>query len=940
MRDYNQIPFRSPGQKQSKGGSSNNNPQPPRQQQQQQQEQQQHPVSPNGEKGTTSTTASTNASQSSSEAPRTASPYRSASPTPMPSRQRQQQQQQHVMSSPRSSHSASTATNNTGNNNLSPNDALLLRREGPEAAITKLRHQLETATAEAQSSRSAASKSEAVILELRSTVRQLKRQVDAVQSSSNNRAGGRFLDDSGSAMSARDAEIGELKVQLDKAHAQIITADMVRKELEDTLEAEQYTWELRVQDQDRTIAELQAAISALQKQNQKNKGGGDGSGRLQQELDQARQDVEHWKSVAEKDQSTSELHERIVALEQERSELQGCLDEALKELEAVDAELQNDSSALLREENERLQEELKQQKGAAGGNSVEPLQHLYRWVLERDGKKDDNLVSQKSSAPDLVKAIQSHLEEGNELPEKVKELESQVSVYRGDLKAREDSSTELRASLKEAVALLKPLQDAVAKADKEKARLQDQLEKAKAHSDTSLLEIRRYKELLNLKDDEIDALKQEIESLELQLSKAKLETANSVVSQHSRSFLSSPGSGGDEEEGSMTSPSDRGRAKRKSEETLKKMLSDAQSRFSTLNKQAQQVEEQNNELQGRLRQASDESPGKSELDRMQKRISAYEARIHELENEASVRQGELSKKDVEMRNLQIELEQARSSVRDLHQNDNRDNEEIERAEFKVQQLEKDLAAKNKDLAAKKEAHRALNTSLKDALGLIKPLQHHLEEAEEEKRELAEELNALRQQAQNASNNPANGSRSMPVDGSDDVNNQGKNASAMRHLEKTVQQLERENAQLHDALEDMSHSINASHISSSLSPQQKKQSSKAEARLRAELVEIKSRYEVTQSRLEDSFVENHTLVEALQKREKEEKDMVKELEILRERLAASEAELDSAKYIATSALVKIEQLTTENGVSRQSGKSLDDLYREKRKQIEQEMSKLI
>ena len=510
------------------------------------------------------------------------------------------------------------------------------------------------------------------------------------------------------------------------------------------------------------------------------------------------------------------------------------------------------------------------------------------------------------------------------------ELNSQISVYRGDLKAREESSAELRSSLKEAVALLKPLQDAVAKADKEKARLQEQLEKAKADSETSHAEIQRYKELLNLKDDEIDSLKQEIESLELQLSKAKLQAANNVVSQHNRS-IESPG------EGSYSSP--RGRAKRQSEEVLKKMLSDAQSRFTTLNQQAQQVEAQNNELHGRLRAATEEStttssPGKMELDRMQKRIVEYEERIHELENEASVRQGELSRKDVELRDLESELDEAR---RTLQQNDSTDHEAFEEAELRVKELEKELEAKNKDLSAKKDAHRALNKSLKDALSLIKPLQFHLEEAEQEKRQLEEELEILRQQTHRNGNGTANGTRSVPTDGAADGNGD-RNAAAMKHLEKTSQELETENAQLQDALEDMSQSINASHISASYNtlPHPKQQIGKTEAKLREELVELKSRYEVTQARLEDSFVENHTLIEVLKKREKEERDMVQELTILQERLAASEAELDSAKYIATSALVKIDQL--KNGDS--SKKSLDELYREKQHQIEQEMSTLI
>ena len=678
------------------------------------------------------------------------------------------------------------------------------------------------------------------------------------------------------------------------------------------MEAEQYTWELRVQDQERTIVELQEAVTALQQQLEEESGPNkERRAALQRELEQARQEVEHWRSLCESDNHDRDVHERILALEQERSELQGCLDEALKELEAVDAELQNDNSALLREENERLHKELQQkQKHASDGgssNTVEPLQHLYRWILEREGKDDaSGSVHKNQSAPDLVKAIQSHLEEEQKQQQghggdpdttaaKVKELQSQVSVYRGDLKAREESSTELRASLKEAVALLKPLQDAVAKADKEKARLQEQLDKAKHSSDTSVSEIKRYKELLNLKDDEIDALKQEIESLELQLSKIKLQAANSVVSQHTNRSIGSAG-GGDVDD--LSSP--RKVAKRQSEEALKKMLSKAQMRFNSLDEQNQQVEKQNHELEGRLRQAGggDLSTG-TEAEQMQKTVEAYERKIHVLENEASVRQGELAKKDVELRNLQNELEGARLMIQDLEENDG-DHDEIQLAEAKLRTLEEEVGARDKELSAKKEAQRLLNKSLKDALGLIKPLQLHLEEAEQEKRELAIELQALKRQSPGK-----NGSRSVDMDG-------GSNAEASaRELERTIVELERENAQLQDALEDMSLSLNASHVASPAKKQQQQlqqSASKNEARLREELVELKSRYEVTQGRLDDSFVENHTLVEALQKREQEENAMLEELKVLREQLDKSQAELDSAKYIATAALVKIEQMT--------------------------------
>ena len=87
-------------------------------------------------------------------------------------------------------------------------------------------------------------------------------------------------------------------------------------------------------------------------------------------------------------------------------------------------------------------------------------------------------------------------------------------------------------------------------------------------------------------------------------------------------------------------------------------------------------------------------------------------------------------------------------------------------------------------------------------------------------------------------------------------------------------------------------------------------SKSEARLKEELVELKSRYEVTQSRLEDAYVENHTLVDALKEKEESEKDAFEGMRILREKLRRAEMDLENAKYIATSALVKVEQAKKE------------------------------
>jgi hypothetical protein len=121
---------------------------------------------------------------------------------------------------------------------------------------------------------------------------------------------------------------------------------------------------------------------------------------------------------------------------------------------------------------------------------------------------------------------------------------------------------------------------------------------------------------------------------------------------------------------------------------------------------------------------------------------------------------------------------------------------------------------------------------------------------------------------------------------------------VQELESTVRQLEKENAMLQDALEDMSQSLNASHISGThvsgttgsssnnvLSPNHHQQqlhpnyhhpmashdvtktssnnnNSNENKRWHQEYVELQSRYEVTQTRLNDAYSENHTLREQL------------------------------------------------------------------------------
>ena len=797
------------------------------------------------------------------------------------------QQQQHSRTL-----SQASATQSTSTASMSAQDALSLRREGPEATISRLRSALEESSQKDNTAKAALAKSDAVILELRSSVRQLKRQLEKVQQEKDEmeRQQPRGTSQQLPPDAALDARVGELQVQLDRAHAQILTADMVRKELEDTLEAEQYTWELRVQDQERQIQELQQDCATLVADLEAVRGQWKESEEkwarqaddLKSQLDKAQKDASHWRSAPKQSdsQETTTLKEKLRSLESERTELQGCLDEALKELEAVDAELQGDPVQQLREENEHLQKLL--QNGGDSQALAEPLQHLYRLLLERDGIEED-VHSRPRDARSLIAAIQSHIDRSPpqnadlaETRHQVRELEAQLSVYKGDLQAREESTAELRASLKEAVSLLKPLQDAVAKADREKVSLQKQIQDLKASS-VDGDQMKELQDELTLKEKEIERLREEVETLELALTRAKAMAASNVV-QATKSAATS------DSPDSAARTRAKLRQRRAEEDQIRQMLKDAQGRFRTLHNQNNEAQARNLDLQNRLDAQGDHHEEKKEFDQR-------DSVLQDLKDELTIARGELSKKEVEMRNLEKELESERYKRNNLGEDDA---VSLREARSRVEFLERKLDSTASELRAKKESEKALNASLKEALNLLRPLQTHLEEAEREKKELAKELLVLKRRKDDGST-----SRNFPSEV--DVNH-------VRDLEYAVQQLEKENSQLHDALEDMSHSINASHLSGTTNL-----SNKNEARLREDLVEMKSRYEVTQSRLEDAFVENHTLVEALQKREKEEKEMVEELTLLRQRLKQSQSELERSRSAGS----------TFSGHSQQSSKDRTD-----------------
>ncbi|CAB9496558.1 BRCT domain protein [Seminavis robusta] len=838
-------------------------------------------------------------------------------------------------------------------NCLTPADALSLKRDGPEATIVQLRQSLEEARLRDAAEKSNLAKSDATILELRSSVRQLKRQLekldtDARQKHADLQVAKQQLQalkqqkhDNMNSLS-KEGTVGELQVQLDRAHAQILTADMVRKELEDTLEAEQYTWELRVQDQERTIVELQQEAGVLQED-------------LEQCRQQWKQADEEWTHKVQQlelslreGNSNVQLKDKLRQVEEERNELQTCLDEALQELEAVDAELgnnnNNNSTELqqLRHENQRLQETVQQQRalqqaqqlqqGDADFDTLEGLQHLYRWLLERsqEGGEEKKNDTMPQTSPELLDAIHRVLEtmpsmtsdrHHHDGQHKVPELEAQIRAYHADLQARDQAGVELRTNLQEAVALIKPLQDAVDKANQQKADLQQEIERLRADHEMEAKEmqdeLRMCQENLRQREQECDQLHHDIHRLQIEVEDAKglaqarqtlqglspTAAAAAAAAAKIRPPLEQP-----QELSSLSKARADLKAKRAQEQTLRSLLQDAQNRFHSLNQQNQNVEAMNQQLQGRLRDVQEHSGDG---------VAGDVDHVQDLEQQLSTLKASLEEKSREIERL---TEQAQHPSAEMTQ--------------RTQELETQLTKTENELKHKLQSEKILNKSLKEALGLLKPLKNHLEEAEAENKEMSKEVKMLRRKITSmeisgmgtvlASPNGVNHSNNQSPQGAEDTpvsSNQSdeKIIREKEQLEETVRHLEQENSQLHDALDELSrmnngnlNSGNANNIGASMV------SGKAENRLNQEIVELKSRYEVTQSRLEDAYVENHTLVEALKEKEESEKDAIEGMRILREKLRKTEMDLQNAKYIATSALVKVEHSKSlENNISMNS-----------------------
>ena len=230
-----------------------------------------------------------------------------------------------------------------------PATALNVSRDGPHATIVKLRRQLDETLAQNERSKTSLARSDAVILELRRDLRETSGQLTKAEGErelldrraaeleqdlstsqqelhelrvtvqARSKELERISDEVGRA-NQRDAVLGELQLKLDRAEAQILTADMRNKQLEEDYRSDREEWEMNLARKEDELDQCRAELSG--------------------EVSNRKDAEKFWR------ESASVREERMRELESEIARLSGMLRETNEREAAIQSEREADREAL------------------------------------------------------------------------------------------------------------------------------------------------------------------------------------------------------------------------------------------------------------------------------------------------------------------------------------------------------------------------------------------------------------------------------------------------------------------------------------------------------------------------------------------------------------------------------------------------------------------
>ena len=532
-------------------------------------------------------------------------------------------------------------------------------------------------------------------------------------------------------------------------------------------------------------------------------------------------------------------------------------------------------------------------------------------------------------------------------------LQQQLSSANDAVRVQDASNADLRKSLQEAVSLLKPLKEHVARAEGEKEDMRRELARSQKRigdldkqiasqsadstngdSPSTVLRLRQ-------KEQEAERLQKEVKDMEEALFDAHSQLSDA------QERLARTATRGISDESSTSSSRPLAQASNQStnedsDANIHTQLLRAQNDLNDKRKSEEQIKQR---LERTLGQLQAKTRDHEELIRLRQMVKDTDQRV--------------KAKDDEITRIREQLRQTQVCLDDLTgTNDPRDDvkrlpadeakKRLAATQFRVSQLQEELAYLNQtveasigaekklketnanleadiivmssDLETKKEAERTLNKSLKEAVDILKPLQGHVMAVEKEKAAL---LHRLKTAESHIEELETSSNRAIPQP-----------LSPGRNDERTIRRLEQEK----ELLEQRVHQLERDAIDADQRTLGSVMTQDVQ-RLQEQLADVQKRHENTKQMLDQSAKTNASLLQDLKEMEEEDEEAQEQIASLEQKLIEKDRELAAAKHIATTAMVKVDSMSVHSSVV---GESQDTIARlqEELKRAKQKNDRLV
>ena len=498
--------------------------------------------------------------------------------------------------------------------------------------------------------------------------------------------------------------------------------------------------------------------------------------------------------------------------------------------------------------------------------------------------------SQILSPPRVARYYESKKEESDNGDEIV------IAKLNRVIKERDESNQTLKNKLIEAIDLIKPLKAHISACENEKRKLNDQLvslqnkieTEINSRKETTVMEkvddetqypvTRRIaKQLLGQRQTEIDEVQQKVitdlqtklneKSLEVDGMKAQLQILESKRLSDTNLHSS----------------------------RVSELLQEIETLRADLELAYSKTESNATELKTLFE--AKENKLLEEKNAVQKKHVSTEQELQRMRDVLKGNNESLKKKDESISDIEAQLIEQTDILRQYACEKDELRERLDIANKKLIDQATELPMVKKNLKIKTESEAVLRKRLKEAIDLLKPLKHHLQTAEKEKQDVyakliqaqikIEALEKISSQVQSISTSALISSE--------------KYKKQSKYYEAAVKRLIEEKLELEDSLENFERIQQASEIN-------KTTDYDTVSDLRDHLRQMIELYKATKSMLDEVTATNQNLLEDLKQSEDDEIETAEELEILRKKLIVTNQEMENAKYIATSALMKLDELT--------------------------------